>query len=166
MTEAQKGFLQAACVAARKADHIFPEMAACEAALESNYGRSQLATQDNNLFGMKQHRHAIFGSHILPTREFQGGEWVTISAVWIHYPDWASCFHDRMATLLRLSSVFPHYAAALHSASGVTYVNEVSKTWSTDPERAGKVLAIYDAMAGNWRAPLVIAPDLDGEISV
>lgn len=152
MTTLQKQFLQKAFAAAKKAAHVFPEMAACEAALESDYGRSQLAVQDSNLFGMKQHRHAIYGTHSLPTREFQNGEWITTTADWVSYPNWDACFQDRMATLLRLSSVYPHYAAALHAASGVTYVNEVSRTWSTDPHRAAKVLDIYDAMAGDWSA--------------
>jgi flagellum-specific peptidoglycan hydrolase FlgJ len=115
---------------------------------------------------MKQHRHAIYGTHTLPTREFENGEWIQTQAAWVSYPDWASCFADRMATLSRLASTFPHYAAALQAASGEAYVNEVSRTWSTDPGRAAKVLEIYDAMAGEWKAPLVIAPDLGGEISV
>jgi flagellum-specific peptidoglycan hydrolase FlgJ len=92
-------------------------MPACEAALESGYGRSQFAVQDRNLFGMKQHLHPIYGTHSLPTRKFLGNEWVTINSNWITYPDWQSCFADRMATLKRLAPVYPHYAAALAAAS-------------------------------------------------
>lgn len=152
MNLANKDFLRHAMQAAQKAGHIFPEMAACEAALESGYGHSQLATQDRNLFGMKQHLHPIYGTHSLPTREFLSGEWVTVNSNWITYPDWAACFADRMATLQRLASVYPHYKAALAAASATTYIMEVSRTWSTDPERGEKVLAIYDACAGDWDA--------------
>lgn len=127
-------------------------MAACEAALESGYGRSQLAMQDRNLFGMKQHLHPIYGTHSLPTREFLHNDWVTINSNWIVYPDWQACFADRMATLTRLASVYPHYRNALAAGSATTYVNEVSLTWSTDPDRAFKVLAIYDNCAGDWDA--------------
>jgi len=150
MTSEQKQFLKQACLAARKGGHVFPEMAACEAALESSYGRSLLATKDNNLFGMKQHKHPIYGTHSLPTREYQHGQWVVVTADWVSYPDVASCFADRMSTLQRLASTYPHYDAALRAGSAVTFVNEVSQTWSTDPRRADKVLAIYDAMAGDW----------------
>lgn len=150
MTPDEKEFLQLAAAAAEKAGHVWPEQAACEAALESGYGQSQLAIADKNLFGMKQHQHPIYGTHVLPTKEFLDGKWVTLNSSWITYPDWPSCFADRMATLQRLAPVYPHYAAALAAASGTTYVMEVSATWSTDPARAEKVLAIYDEMAGDW----------------
>lgn len=156
MTPEQKEFVLKAAAAAKASGHIFPEMAACEAALESTYGTSLLAVQDHNLLGMKQHKHPIFGTHNLPTREFEQGrdgkpgQWVSILAAWVMYPDWASCFADRMGTLKRLASVYGHYAAALAAPDATTYITEVSRTWSTDPERAHKVLAIYDKIAGDW----------------
>jgi len=150
----QKTFLLAAAAAAAKSGHIFPEMAACEAALESSYGRSVLATEDRNLFGMKQHQHAVFETCHLPTREFEKGEWITTTAAWVKYPDWAACFADRMSTLKRLSSTYGHYAAALAAKDARTYIEEVSKTWATDPQRGAKVLMIYEQMADGWdRSP-------------
>lgn len=143
MTPSQKSFLDLAEACAVKSRHIWPQMAACEAALESSYGLSLLALQDNNLFGMKQHRHVIYGTHKLPTKEVEGGEWVTTSASFIHYPSWEACFYDRMSTLLRLSSVYSHYAAALDAKTPEEYVINVSLTWSTDPLRAQRVLKIF-----------------------
>lgn len=137
-------FLDAAATAAADSRHIFPQMAACEAALESDWGTSALARKDNNLFGMKQHRHPIFGTEVLPTREFENGEWKQTTALWIHYPGWATCFLDRMSTLVRLSRMYPNYDAALKAADATAYVTAVSKTWSTDPQRAAKVISIYN----------------------
>jgi len=54
-----------------------------------------------------------------------------------------------MSTLLRLSSAFPHYAAALNAKTAEEYVREVSRTWSTDPDRASKCLAIYKNFTGD-----------------
>lgn len=152
MTPAQKQFLQLAAAAAEKAGHLFPEQAACEAALESSFGASLLAIRGNNLFGMKQHQHPEYGTLSLPTREFENGRWIPATADWVDYPDWAACFEDRMATLTRLAKIYPHYAAAIAASSGTTFVTEVSQTWSTDPQRAAKVLAIYDEIAGDWDA--------------
>lgn len=151
MTSQQKAFLYLANAAAQKAGHIFPEMAACEAAEESAFGTSKLATEAFNLFGMKIHRHCNYPGRInLPTREFENGAWIQTTGAWVVYPDWASCFADRMSTLQRLASFYPHYLNALEAGSPVTYINEVSKTWATDPRRAEKCLAIYDEIAGDW----------------
>src|SRR5580698_2560318 len=131
LTTAQLQFLDEATAEAIRADQIFPEMAACEAALESRYGQSELACEGNNLFGMKQHEHPQYQTLNLPTHEGTPGhsDWREITAEFVHYPDWATCFGDRLATLRRLSAEYPHYAAALAASDPETYVSEVSKTW-------------------------------------
>lgn len=138
-------FLPRGVVAAEEAQHPWPEFAACEAALESGWDTSILSLRDSNLFGMKQHLHALYGTANLPTREWTNGAWVATTAHWVIYPDWRACFQDRVNTLRRLSAFYPHYAAALAAQDGVTYVTEVSKTWSTDPNRAAKVIEIHQA---------------------
>jgi flagellum-specific peptidoglycan hydrolase FlgJ len=149
MLPAELDFLRRAWLAAGEAKHVFPAMAACEAALESGYGHSVLAAQDNNLFGLKQRQHPLYGTVSFPTREFLSNEWVEVEANFVRYDDWQQCFTDRMATLTRLAPVFSHYKAALNAPSGEEYVRQVSLTWSTDPERAAKVLAIYSAIPGD-----------------
>ena len=144
---AQTAFLIKAEQAARAAGHIFPEMAACEAALESGWGLSKLAEEANNLFGQKQDRGATEGDGtcLLPTREFIHGAWITVNASWVKYPDWRACFAGRMEILHALSREYDTYAAALQAPDAETFIHEVSKRWSTDPLRAAKVLSIYDA---------------------
>lgn len=141
-------WLQKTIASAVASDHIFPEMAACEAALESGYGTSALARQGNNLFGMKQHQHAIYGTLTLPTKEFLDGQWMVVNADWVKYDTPEECFADRMETLRRLQDVFPHYAAALAANDELTYISEVSKSWSTDPDRAHKCIQIYIEFQG------------------
>jgi flagellum-specific peptidoglycan hydrolase FlgJ len=123
----------------------WPGMAACEAMLESNWGTSDLAQAGNNLFGLKQAEHPEYGTISLPTREFLDEQWVTVTAHFVKYPDIASCFRARMDTLTRLAPAYPHYAAALAATNPIDYVTEVSKSWSTDPARAEKVIEIYRA---------------------
>jgi flagellum-specific peptidoglycan hydrolase FlgJ len=148
LSQSQRAWLSTTAAAAYAAQHIFPFMAACEAALESGYGTSGLAIRYHNLFGMKQHAHPVYGTVVLPTKEVIRGSWVEIDASWVDYPDLEACFFDRMATLTRLSSAFPNYALALAAADPVSYVTAVSKTWSTDPDRATKVISIYSAYEG------------------
>lgn len=157
MNSPQKDFLDRATAEAVKANHVYPQMAAAEAALESNYGLSELAREENNLFGTKLHTHPAhpeWGMHSLPTREFEGGEWITINSNWMSYPDWNASFQDRMGTLYRLSNLLPHYKAALAAVTPEEYVSEVSKTWSTDPDRAAKVISIYQKYVAPEGEPL------------
>jgi flagellum-specific peptidoglycan hydrolase FlgJ len=156
MTSAQLQWLLATTKEAKASDHIFPQMAACEAALESTYGNSALAREANNLFGMKQHAHETYGTLNLPTREFLNSEWVVVASAWVKYDTVQECFADRMDTLRRLSLLagFEHYAAALDAKDAVNYVTQVSAKWSTDPQRASKVTMIYNQF--------VIAPKPEG----
>lgn len=134
-------FIRAAFTAATQAKHIFPEYAACEAALESAWGKSQLAIQGNNLFGRKQSLHPVLGTIDFPTKEFLHGTWFSVQAHWVKYPDWAACFDDRMALLRRMSLL---YGPALESLDGESFIKLVSLHWSTDPLRADKVLSIHE----------------------
>lgn len=149
LSEQNKQWLISTAAAAQAGGHIWPNYAACEAALESGFGTSLLARQDNNLFGTKQHQHPVYGTQNLPTKEFLQGEWIETTAAWIVFPSLSACFDDRMATLGRLRIVYPHYNAALTATNGETYIQEVSQTWSTDPNRAEKVLDIYREAFGS-----------------
>jgi flagellum-specific peptidoglycan hydrolase FlgJ len=145
MQSMQDAFLKKAAELAREAGHIWPEYAACEAALESGWGRSGLAVKANNLFGEKQSHPPIAGTGTLslPTREYLHGEWVTVTAQWVIFPDWAASFRTRMDRLHRLATAYPAYGKALAATSGEEFVRQVSISWSTDPHRADKVLAVY-----------------------
>jgi flagellum-specific peptidoglycan hydrolase FlgJ len=147
ISASQQSFLDRACQAARDAGHIFPEMAACEAALESSWGVSGLAVQANNLFGRKVWKP---GPDVIsiPTREFLHGEWTTVQAFWKTFPDYSACLKDR-AEILASDS---RYHAALSAATPEEYIRAVSKVWATDPDRAEKVLAIYRAHAASLTA--------------
>jgi flagellum-specific peptidoglycan hydrolase FlgJ len=134
-------------LAAQTSEHIFPAMAACEACLETGWLTSTLGYEYNNLFGQKVSVDAPnpFLQVRLPTEEDIGGVVVNIWADFVWYPTKDKAFTDRMDLLVRLQDTFPHYKSALHAPAPETYIVEVSKSWSTDPDRAAKVLQIYNA---------------------
>lgn len=147
-------FLDKAYKAAVDSGHIFPEFAACEAALESAWGNSKLCILGNNLFGQKAPRkNSAWPTIDMKTKEnadlnhdgiVAPDETETIVSKWIKFPDWASAFRERMAVLQRLAPDIRNYRNALAAKTGREFVTEVSKSWSTDPLRATKVLIIYD----------------------
>ena len=130
---------------AKESQHIWPEMAACEACLESGWLTSELARDYNNLFGQKQSKEPKYHTVKLPTEEVLNGHSFRILASFVWYPTKAEAFTERMALLERLQDTYPEYKAALHAVTPEDYILSVSKRWSTDPDRAKKVLQIYHA---------------------
>lgn len=143
LTAEQVDFLQRQRTAAQIARHVWPEYAACEAALETAWGTSELFFRAKNVFGEKQHVVPVFLTITLPTWEVINGRRAETTASFIWFPSPIEAYESRMATLWRLA--YPEYADALAAVTGEGFVTNVSKRWSTDPDRAAKVLAIYDA---------------------
>lgn len=153
MNDLQREWLDSTSRAAENAGHVFPEYAACEAALETGYGEHVGGT--HNLFGTKQHSHPIFSAVSLSTKEVLNGASVNVTAPFINYPNDAAAYADRMQTLTRLQGEYPHYKRALEATNGPTYVREVSQSWATLPTRAKTVLQIHKTWKGkNDDAPV------------
>lgn len=135
----QKSFLLKAYQAAIVSGHIFPGVAAAEAALESAWGTSKLARMANNLFGLKKPQNWTGPVIDIPTREYLNEKWVTVPATWPVFPTWVESFTSRMETLRRV----PRYAVSLAATTPEDFAIEVSSKWATDPDRAANVLSIY-----------------------
>jgi flagellum-specific peptidoglycan hydrolase FlgJ len=142
ITLAQKNSLALAYTQAKNSGHIFPDIAACEVMVESTWGTTELFRIGNNGFGEKQHHPPVFETLTLPTWEVLHGVKVPVRADFIKFPSLADCFQSRMDTLNRLKASYPDYGMALSAPDGETFARCVSRTWSTDPDRADKVLSI------------------------
>ena len=167
---ARTEFLHRALAAARAARtpalRFNPVIAAAQAALESNWGRSQLATRANNIKGVKAGRSWRGEVLELPTREQRpDGSWYTTVARWRVYRDWAHAFEDYGALIER---VYPHAALVADDpraflealVSGTlryaTDLDYVSKVWriveqftmlqvvNNSPQDVGYII-LYDA---------------------
>ncbi len=152
-SQEQLAFLKSMYQNAKNAWHIFPEAAACEAVVETGWGKSKLYTLANNVFGRKQSLEPIFETVSLPTEEVLHGERVTLNAEFVKYPSVADSFADRMATLNRLKNIYAEYYAALNATTPEDFIIYVSKRWSTDPNRAQTCISILhahrDVLTGN-----------------
>ena len=112
-----------------------------EGALESGWGKSQLAIQALNLFGVK----ADAGWHgdvlVMPTREFLRGQWVMVPARWRKYSDWQGCIDDHARFLIGN----PRYKAAFACKDGRAFARAVAAAgYATDPNYADKIIAVID----------------------
>lgn len=121
------------------AEHGFPVgITVAQAALESNFGASQLSRTANNYFGIKAHGKQ-------PAMEFRTNECCAkgnemVIARFAAYETMEECFHGRD----RLIATAPVYGEARSLKDDpVRFVKALGKHWATDPRYAEKVLRIY-----------------------
>lgn len=136
-------FIAAISPAARASmtkSHIPASLVIAQGALESSWGRSALAVDAFNLFGVKADPSWKGETVQMPTREFTNGHWVTVPAKWRKYPDWLACIDDH-AAFLRYN---PRYHPAFEHCGDVeAFTRAIAKAgYATDPTYADKIISI------------------------
>jgi hypothetical protein len=149
ITLSQAAFLQKSYAAALRSAHPFPGYAACETALESTWGKSEIAREGNNLFGEKRDLYTPETECIYcDTREQDAhGHWYTANGVaWPKFASWTDSYNARIALLRRLAPEYPaSYGAALEAENGQDFIRLVSLKWSTWTGRAAAAISIYNS---------------------
>lgn len=108
-----------------------------QAALESNWGNSELTRKANNLFGIKGTGPA--GSVLMPTTEYRGGVARRENARFRKYGSWAESIADH-SRLLQTS----RYAGLLHRTGRQAAYLVAAAGYATDPEYAGKLISLME----------------------
>jgi flagellum-specific peptidoglycan hydrolase FlgJ len=139
-TRDQQAFISMVAPGAMAAQQRFGVPAAvtiAQAIEESAWGRSGLAANYHNLFGIKGSGPA--GSVSLPTSEFQGGRWVTVDAPFRVYHNDAESIADH-AELLATSG---YYTRAM-ADRGVpdAFANDLTGVYATDPNYGANLIAL------------------------
>ncbi len=160
-TAAQQAFIQEVApgaIAAQRAYGVPAAVTIAQAIDESGWGQSQLAAQDNNLFGIKGSGPA--GSVMLPTQEFENGAWVTISAPFRAYSSVAQSVNDHSLLLATGSS---YKQAMADRADPDVFANHLTGVYATDPNYGTSLISImrlynlYRFDAGSQAAPKAAA---------
>lgn len=113
-----------------------------EAALESGWGCSRLATEAKNFFGVKADQSWIGNVLELDTREFLSGQWTMVPALWRVYPDFDACLVDH-GDFLKSN---PRYADCFNAPDGEEFARRVQAAgYATDPSYAEKLIEIMRA---------------------
>jgi flagellum-specific peptidoglycan hydrolase FlgJ len=133
--------LEAADKAKGEGAPIVSAIAAAQAALESNYGASRLATEANNLFGVKAGKSWLGPTLDMSTSEVEDGKVVTIIAVWRKYASWEECFRD-YGNIIQLKPWFADAASAGRRNDAEEFLRELASHWATDSSYEVKVWAV------------------------
>ncbi len=104
---------------------------------ESGWGQSLLATQDNNLFGIKGTGPA--GSVLRPTQEYENGQPVTVNAPFRVYSDVAQSITDHSLLLATGSS---YKQAMADRRSPDAFANDLTGVYATDPNYGSYLITI------------------------
>ena len=139
-TAAQQAFIQQVAPGAIQAQRQYGIPAAvtiAQAIDESAWGQSQLAAQDNNLFGIKGTGPA--GSVMLPTQEYENGQWVTVSAPFRVYNSVAESIADHSLLLATGSS---YKQAMAERQDPDAFANDLTGVYATDPSYGANLMTI------------------------
>jgi flagellar protein FlgJ len=138
--------LKAAETAIRHGAPINAPIAAAQAALESGYGKSYLAQEGKNLFGIKAGKSWKGNVLELPTREFDSNRGMySTTDKFRKYRSWEECFEDYGNIISRL----PWYKDAVAAKDnpvgfivGLAHKPGREPGWATDPNYVEKVLSV------------------------
>jgi len=107
---------------------------------ESDWGRSSLAAQYHNLFGIKGNGTA--GSVTLPTQEYQNGSWVTVDAQFAVYNSDA----ESVTAHAQLLATSGYYTRAMTDKGNPDqFAADLTGVYATDPGYGGTLVSFMRA---------------------
>ncbi|KPG69606.1 MULTISPECIES: glycoside hydrolase family 73 protein [unclassified Enterococcus] len=123
---------------------ILPSIILGQAILESDWGKSTLASEYHNLFGIKSFGHSK--KVTLDTQEFYNGEWVTIQGDFRVYDSWEESMDDH--TMLFVNGVDWNPALYEHVLTATDYQTAAQALqdagYATDPDYAAKIISVIE----------------------
>lgn len=131
------------CLDGWRSHAILPSISGAQAILESNWGKSTLALQANNLFGIKGDYNGA--SFTVETKEFVNGVVKYIKASFRKYSSWSESIEDHGAFFTSTEWRKNNYSAVVgetdyKKAAAALY----AAGYATDPDYAAKLIKLID----------------------
>lgn len=124
---------------------ILPSISIAQAILESGWGKSKLAIEAKNLFGIKASVDWEGRTHIVSTQEFLGGKYITVNAAFRAYDSWADSIVDHGAFFVSTPWRVANYAAVRAATDYLTAARALQAAgYATDPEYAEKLIEVIE----------------------
>ncbi|MCC7667607.1 lysozyme [Liquorilactobacillus satsumensis] len=120
---------------------IFASITLAQAALESDWGQSQLASQYHNLFGVKS---SASDAQLLTTKEYVNGQWITVQARFATYASWKQSVQAHTQLFVNGTAWdHAHYEEVLTATNYQQAAEALQKKgYATDPEYAQKLISL------------------------
>lgn len=128
---------------------ILPSLVGAQAILESGWGKSSLAVNANNLFGVKADSNWKGERYNVPTKEFIDNEWITINADFRKYKDWNESVNDHANFFVENDFRKNNYRHLIGEKDYTKAVKAILKPiaeygYATDPDYANKIIRIIE----------------------
>lgn len=127
---------------------ILASVSLSQAMLESDFGRSQLATQHYNLYGVKTDANDPKAA-LYPTLEYYEDEWIEVHDYFKVYESWQQSMREHALLIVNGTSWNPDQYAGVLEAS--TYQEQAKALqlsgYATDPDYGDKLIQ----MIHNWQ---------------
>ncbi|MGF3073502.1 glycoside hydrolase family 73 protein [Facklamia sp. P12945] len=124
---------------------VYASVSLAQAVLESDFGRSQLASQHNNLYGVKTSADDP-NSALYPTMEFFDGEWVEIKDYFKVYPSRQASMREHALLMINGTSWDPNqYQAVLQAKDFQSQAQALQDSgYATDPNYGEKLINMIE----------------------
>nr|WP_210727904.1 glycoside hydrolase family 73 protein [Facklamia miroungae] len=124
---------------------VYASVSLAQAILESDFGRSQLASQHHNLYGIKTSADDP-NSALYPTMEFFDGEWVEINDYFKVYPSWQASMREHALLMINGTSWDPNqYQAVLEAKDFQSQAQALQDSgYATDPTYGEKLIHMIE----------------------
>jgi len=129
---------------------ILPSLVASQGALESGWGRSGLAVEANNLFGIKASADWTGDKGWYDTREqAKDGSWITIKAEFRKYDSWADSIEDHGSFFTSTEWRKENYKHVVGEENYIKAVEAIlepvaEKSYATDLEYREKIISVIE----------------------
>lgn len=123
---------------------VLPSIILGQAILESDWGRSSLASKYNNLFGIKTDSKE--NGVELSTQEYENGQYVTVTGNFQVFSSWEECLTQHTKLFVNGVDWNPKlYEKVLSAGNYQEAANELQKAgYATDPEYAAKIIQVIE----------------------
>ncbi|MBC1484448.1 GW domain-containing glycosaminoglycan-binding protein [Listeria immobilis] len=146
-TTEQQAFINKLAPAAQASQEkykLLSSITLAQGILESNWGKSGLATKGNNLFGIKGKYNGQ--SVIMQTSEYVNGQWIKVNAEFRKYPSWNESVTDHTLLLVNGTSWNKDlYKKVINATDYKTAATELQKAgYATDPNYASSLIRVIE----------------------
>ncbi|MFT8425049.1 MAG: glycoside hydrolase family 73 protein [Liquorilactobacillus sp.] len=127
--------------AQQKQYKILTSITLAQAALESDWGQSQLAARYYNLFGVKS---SASNAKALTTKEYVNGQWITVTANFAVYTSWTQSIEAHTKLFVQGTAWDSQHYQVVLTANNYKEAAQAlqAKGYATDPDYAAKLINV------------------------